>query len=47
MVIGTVDFYHLIPLSLTLTLAGVTRSARSETCWLHFLLHFSADQNEI
>ena len=26
---------------------GVTRSAQSKTSWLHFLPHFSADQDEI
>ena len=26
---------------------GVTRSEESKKCWLHFLGHFSADQNEI
>ena len=29
MVIGTIDFYRIIPLSLTLTLPGVTRSVQS------------------
>ena len=26
---------------------GVTRSAQSKTCWLHFVLHFSSDRDEI
>ena len=39
MLIGTIDFYHFMPLSLTLTLPRVTRSAQSKTCWLHFLAH--------
>ena len=34
-VIGTIDFYHFIPLLLTLTF------------WLHFLAHFATDQDEI
>ena len=41
MLIGTIDFYHFIPISLTLTLAGVTRSAQSKTSWIYFLAHFS------
>ena len=47
MLIGTIDFYHFIPLSLTLTLVGVTRSAQSKTSWLNFLPHFLTDQEEI
>ena len=35
-----IEFYHLIPLSLTLTLPGVARSARSATNWLYFVAHF-------
>ena len=34
--IGTIDPNDFIALSVTLTLAGVTRSAQSKTCWLHF-----------
>ena len=48
MLIGTIDFYHFIPLPLTLTLPGFTRSAQSKTSWLHFLTHiFLTDQDEI
>ena len=47
MLIHTIDFYHFIPLLLTLILAGATRSAQSKTYWLHFLWHFSADLDEI
>ena len=36
---GTIDFYHFKPLSLTLTIQGVTRSAHSKSYWLHFLPH--------
>ena len=44
---GTIDLYHFRPLSLTLTLAGITRSVQSKTSWLHFLTLFSTDQDEI
>ena len=47
MLIGTNDFYHFIPFSLTLTLPGVTKSVQSTALWLHFLTHFSYDQDEI
>ena len=46
MLIGTIDFYHFMSLSLTVTLAGVTSSAQSKTAWLHFLPYFSSDQDE-
>ena len=44
---GTIDFYHFIPFSMTLALVGVTRSAQSKDCWPQFLTHFSADEDEI
>ena len=47
MLIGTIDFYDFIQLSVTLTLAGVSRSAENKTSGLHFLSHFSTDQDEI
>ena len=47
MLIGTIDFHHFILISLTLTLPGVTKSTQSKTYWLHFLTHFSCDQDEI
>ena len=47
MFMGTIDSYRLQPISLTLTLPGVTRSARSKTHWLHFLAHFSSDQDVV
>ena len=40
MVIGIINFHHFIPLSLT-------KSVQSKSPWLHFLTHFSADQDEI
>ena len=46
MLMGTIDFYHLVLLSLTLTLPGVTRPALSKTYLLHFLAHFSSSQDE-
>ena len=45
--IGTIHFYHSIPLSVPLTLFGGHKSAKSKTSWLHFLAHFSTDQDEI
>ena len=45
--IGTIDFYHFIPLSLTLTLPrGHTISAMQNLMAL-FSQHFSSDQDEI
>ena len=49
MLMGTIDFY-LFFIQLLLWLwpcLGVTRSAQSRTSWLHFLTHFSNDQDEI
>ena len=43
----TSTIQSVIPLSLTLTLLEVTRSAQSKTNLLHFLAHFSTDQDEI
>ena len=42
MLIGTLDFYHFTPLSLTLTFTGGHKVSTK-----HFLAHFSTDQNEI
>ena len=47
MLVGVIDFYNFMPLSLTFTLPGVTRSVRSKTYELHFLTQFSFDQDEI
>ena len=48
LLIGTIDFYHFIPLSLTLTLSGGHKvTVQSKTYWLKFHPHFSADQDEI
>ena len=46
MLIGTID-YNFAPLSVTFSLAVVTRSAQNKTCWLHFLADFLTDQDEI
>ena len=45
--IGSINLYYFTLFSVTLTVAGVTRSAEKETCWLQFLTHFSTDQDEI
>ena len=44
---GTIDFYNFIPVSLTLTLPGAHKVSANKTYWLHFLPHFSSDQDEI
>ena len=41
MLVGTIDFYHFIPLSITLTLTGGHRLAQSKIFWLHFLMLFN------
>ena len=46
MLIGFIDFYHFIPLSVTLSLAGVTKLGQSKVCWHRFFAHFSTDQDE-
>ena len=35
------------PLSMSLTLADVTRSAESKTSWVHIFAHFGTDQDEM
>ena len=45
--LGTICFYHFVLLSVTLTLAGVTRSVQSKTFQLHFLAHCSTEKDEI
>ena len=47
MLIGIIDFHSCTQLSVVLALAGVTRSAESKTCWLHFLAHFSTERDGI
>ena len=47
MFIGSIDFYHIIPLSLTLTLPWGHKLSMKKTYWLHVLPHFSSDQDEI
>ena len=46
MLTGTIDLCHFLALSVTLTLAGVTRSAQSKACLL-CLAHFSIDQDKV
>ena len=47
MLIGTFDFYHFVLLSLALTLPGGHKVSAKQICWLHFLTHFSSDEDEI
>ena len=47
MLIGTIDFYHFIPRSRTLTLPTGHKVSAKQTSWLHFLTHFSTDQDEM
>ena len=47
MLVGTIDFYHYIPLSLTLTLPGGHKVNAKQNLWASFLPHFSCDQDEI
>ena len=48
MLVDTIDFYHLIPLSVGLTLAmWVTRSAKKKTFRLHFLANISTEWGKI
>ena len=46
MLVGIIDFYHFIPLSVTLTLTGDHKTKESKTSWLHFLPDFSTNQDE-
>ena len=45
--IGTIDFYHFIPISLTMTLPRGYKVSANKTFWLHFPPHCSSDQDEI
>ena len=47
MLIGIIDFYHFIPLSLTLTLPEGHKVSTKQNLLLHFLSHFSSDWDEI
>ena len=47
MPIGTVEFYHFIPLSLILTLTGDLKVNAKQKLLAYFLAHFSAVQDEI
>ena len=45
--IGAIDFNRAIPFHWPWPCLGVTRSAQSKTFWLHFLAHFSSDEDEV
>ena len=48
MLIGTIDVYHLIPLSMTLAYTGGPQGQRkAKPVWLYFLVCCSSDQAEI
>ena len=47
MLISTIDFYHLLPPSLTLTLAGGLKVSASQNRLAQFPAHFSTDKDEI
>ena len=50
MLIGTIDFYHFMPLSLTLTLPGAHKVSTKQILLASFsptLFHFSSDQDEM
>ena len=47
MLVGTIDFHHFIPLSLTLIVPGGHKVSAQQTSWLHFLTRFNTDQDEI
>ena len=47
LVIGTVNFYHFIPLSMTLTLVGGHKISAEQNLLVSFFAHFSIDQEEI
>ena len=47
MLIGTMDFYHFIPLSLTLTLPGGHKVSTKQSLLASFFCMLSADQDEI
>ena len=46
-VIGTIDFYHFIPFSWTLSLPGGHKVSAKQNLFTSFLAHFSSDQDEI
>ena len=45
--LGTVDFFHFMPRSLTMTLAGDHKFSAEENVLLHFLVHVLTDQDEV
>ena len=44
MLIGTMDWHHIIQPSVTLTLA---EGHKISTCWFHLLAHYSTEWDEI
>ena len=47
MPMGTIDFYHVILLQVTSTLAGVAKSVQDKTSLVHFLSYFSTERDTI
>ena len=47
MLIGTIDFYHFVPLSLTLTLPGGDKVSAKQNLLASFIRMLSSDQDEI
>ena len=47
MLIGTINFYHFIPLSAILTLAWGHKVSTRQSLLASFLTHFSADEDEV
>ena len=46
MIIGTIDFYHLIPLSLILTLSEGHKVSEKQNLLTSFSSHFSSEQDD-
>ena len=47
MLVGTTDFYHFMPLSVTLTLTGNQNASANKSWRFHFLALFSTELDEI
>ena len=47
MFIGIIDWYHFIPLSLTLTLPRGHKISAKQIYWFNFQAYFSSDQNRL
>ena len=47
MLIGTINFYHFIPLSVTLTLSGGHKVSAKQNLLRFFVTRFSTDQDGI